>query len=251
MAERGQAEVLGYVLVFSLVVLTVAMVTISGEVGLAELRDSQRAANVEAGFSTLANNVDDVLRGAVPSRATELDLSGGTVSMGAPITVTVSASNETGDLFNHSRSLRPIVYETPGGTRLVYATGAVTIQDDGGVAMLREPRMLLSSDRSIVPIADTVFDSQQLQGGADLVDRESRVLVRTERRTHETVASTNAPVTLTITVDSPRASAWESYLESAIDPGSDDCALGGGSVSCTYETDRAAVVLSRVAVSFE
>lgn len=251
MTERGQSEALGYALVFSIIVLTVALVTVSGQAGLTELRDSKRTANVEAGFSVLADNVDDV-RGGVPSRATELDLSGGEMRLGQPISITVSAANDTGEVFDYSQSVRPIVYQAPDGTKLVYALGGVSIRGEGGgVAMLRNPNWLLTSNRTIVPVADTAFDTRQLRGASESVDSQSRVLVRTERRGQTTLASTDQTVTLTITVDSPRAVAWEDSLDAAIDPSTDDCSASGDSASCQYTTDRASVVVSRIAVSFE
>ncbi len=252
MPERAQTEVLGYALVFAVIVLTVALVTISGQAGLVDLRDSQRTANVEKGFAVLAHNVDGVAQEGVPSRSTELDLSGGQLSLGRPVTVTVKASDTSGgEVFERSRSLRPIVYESPNGARLVYATGAVIIRGKGGnTTMLREPRMLLNTTHTIVPIVNTSLDRQQLRAASDSLDAESRVLIRTERRSRAPVASADETVDLNVTVESSRASAWKPYLEKEIDPGSENCTVGGDSVSCTYQADRATVVVTRIAVRF-
>lgn len=249
MVDRAQSEALGYVLLFSILVVAVALVTISGEAGLVELRDNQRTANMEQGFVVLAENVDDVSREGVPSRATELSLSGGRLSLGRPVTVTVRAENATGVVFERSETLTPIVYRAPDRARLVYATGAVTIQGEGGgTAMLREPQLSLTSTQTIVPIVNTSLDRRQLRNQAASVDGESRVLVRTERRTRRIVAATDSTVTVTVTVDSPRAPAWATYLNETAPV---DCPVSGSVVTCTYTTDRAAVVATRVAVSFE
>lgn len=245
MTERGQAELVGYALVFSAIVLTVGLVTVGGQAGLVELRDSQRTAGMETGFSVLATNVDDVVRGGVPSRATELKLSGGSLSMGEPVTVTVESGGQ-----EFETSLRPVVYEAPNGARLVYTTGAVIVSgEDGGAAMVREPQLLLDPSRTIIPVINTSFDRQQRGTGAGSIGGESRVLVRTERNAPVPTTSTNTDVDLTITIDSARASAWEPYLESEI--GSENCTAGTGFIRCTYTTGRATVVLSRIEVSFE
>jgi hypothetical protein len=249
MVDRAQSEALGYILLFSILVLAVALVSVSGEAGLVELRDNQRTANMEQGFVVLAGNVDDVSQGGVPSRATELSLSGGRLSLGRPVTVTVRAETGESPVFEHSRTLRPIVYRAPDRARLVYATGAVTIRgEEGGTAMLREPPLSLSSNQTIVPIVNTTLNRQQLRNRVASVDGESRVLVRTERRTRRVVASTNSSVTVTVTVDSPRAPAWATYLNETAPV---NFPVSGGTVTCTYTTDRAAVVATRVAVSFE
>ena len=251
MAERAQSEVVGYVLVFSVVVLTVALVTVSGQAALAETRDTQQTANVEAGFAVLAANVDDVVRGGVPSRATELDMSGGRLSLGSPVTVTVRAEyTSNGSLaFEDAVEPRPLVYRADSDARLVYVDGAVVLQGKrGGLTMRHEPHALFAAERTVLPLVNTTFDRRQLRGGADSVDRESRVLVRTERRTRSVVASTDAPVELTVAVDSPRATAWRPYLETA----GFSCSPTGSGVTCDgYTTDAATVVRTRVAVGLE
>ena len=201
--DRGQSEVVGYVLVFSVVVLTVALVTVSGQAALVETRDTQQTANLEAGFHVLAANVDDVVRGDAPSRSTELDLSGGRVALGPPATVAVRAEyTSNGTLaFEHARATRPLVYRAESGAQLVYANGAVIVQgEDGGAAMLRRPQVLLSADRTVFPLVNTTLDRQQLRGRAASVERESRVLVRTERRKRGVLDSTDAPVELTVEI---------------------------------------------------
>lgn len=247
MSSRGQAETVGYVLVFSAVVLTVALVTISGQGGLVELRDSQRAAGVQTGFSVLASNTDDVVRGGVPSRGTELDLSGGTITLGDPVTLRVQAADDEVGL-DRSVTLRPVVYESPSGARLVYASGAVIIRGrGGGTTMVRQPRMRIDESRTILPVVDTT------QGGDTpvAVGGNSRVLVRTERGGNTAIASTEGEVDVRITVESPRAAAWEPYLETEIDSDEGDCDVTGDGVTCTFGTDTASVVVTPVNVSFD
>jgi hypothetical protein len=254
MPERGQTEVVGYVLIFAVIVLTVALVTLSGQAGLADLRDNQRTANVEAGFSLLADNVEDISQGGAPSRATELGLSGGRISLGEPVTMTVRASNASGEVFNRSRSVRPIVYESAGprGGTLTYESGTVVLRgEEGGTALLREPRAVLGTNATVLSIANTSFDRQQLRDSYDSVDQESRILIRTERRGQAVIASATTPVELTVTVDSPRATAWKAYLDPEIDPTTEVCSVSGGTVTCTYTTDRVTVVETKVAVQFE
>lgn len=251
MSERGQAELVGYALVFSAIVLTVVLVTLSGQAGLVELRDAQRTANVDTGFSVLRNNIDDVARGGAPSRATELDLSGGTLSLGDPVVVSVRATDSGSEAFERSRSLRPVVYEAPNGAKLIYVSGAVIARGkNGGTVMRREPRLLLDSSQTIVPIINTSLNTDRAPGAVGSVDGESRVLVRTERETRALIASTDQEVEVTITIESSRASAWEPYFESELGSG-DNCTESGDAISCTFTTDQASVVEARIGVSFE
>ena len=249
--DRGQSEVVGYVLVFSVVVLTVALVTVSGQAAMGEARDTQQTANLEAGFHVLAANVDDLVRGDAPSRSTELDVSGGRVSLGSPVTVAVRAEyTSNGSLaFEHARAIRPLVYRADSGAELVYANGAVIVRGkEGGVAMLRRPQVLLSADRAAVPLVNTTLDRRQLRGQAASVDRESRVLVRAERHKRDVLDSTDAPVELTVEITSSRADAWREYLEAV----GFSCGPTGPTVTCDgYTTGAATVVRTRIAISLE
>lgn len=251
MADRAQTEVLGYVLVFAVIVLTVALVTGPGQAGLQNARDAQRTANVEEGFAVLAENVDDVVREGVPSRATEFDLSGQRVALGEPVTVRVNATYTANGTtaFDRTQSIRPITYRAESGAELVYVNGAVIARgQDGGVAMLREPRLVLGPDRAVVPVINTSLDRQQLRGREEVVDRESRLLVRAEERGDPAVNRTTAEVTLTVEITSPRAAAWEAYLERALGT---TCSRTGDTVACSYETGAATLVVTRVDISLE
>jgi len=250
MADRAQTEVLGYVLVFAVIVLTVALVTGPGQAGLQNTRDAQQTANVEEGFAVLAENIDDVVREGVPSRATEFDLAGQRVALGPPVTVRVTATYTNGSIaFDRTHSVRPITYRAESGAELVYVNGAVVARgQDGGVAMIREPRMVVSSDRAVVPVINTSLDRRQLRGRDEVVDRESRLLVRTEERGVPAVNQTTANVTLTIEITSPRAAAWQAYLERALDG---TCSMSGDTVTCSGETGAATLVVTRVDVSLE
>lgn len=251
MANRAQTEVLGYVLVFSIIVLTVAFVTTAGHSGLQDTRDAQQTANLEDGFAILAENVDDVVREGVPSRATELDLSGQRVGLGRPVTVRVSATYATNGTvaFNSSQSIRPLVYRAESGAELVYVNGAVIVRGQtGGVTMLRHPRLLLSPATTVIPVVNTSLDREQLRGRDEVVDRESRLLVRAERSGQRSITATAAAVTLTIEITSPRASAWKTYFET--EHGA-TCTLNGQTAVCQYSTESATVVITRIAISLE
>ena len=68
---RGVSEVISFVLVFSLIAATVALVYVSGIGGLESTRSSQRVTNAERAFDVLHDNIANIHRRCTPSRATE------------------------------------------------------------------------------------------------------------------------------------------------------------------------------------
>ncbi|MFC7136780.1 hypothetical protein ACFQRB_10335 [Halobaculum litoreum] len=73
---RAQSDAIGFVLVFSLIVLTVGTVYAAGYPALQDLRSDEQLENMERAFEVLDDNVDDMAREGAPSRATEIKLNG-------------------------------------------------------------------------------------------------------------------------------------------------------------------------------
>ena len=71
---RGVSEIVGFILVFSLVLGTITLVYASGLSGLDDTRDAERITNAERAFDVLANNFQQMGRGEAPNRATEIKL---------------------------------------------------------------------------------------------------------------------------------------------------------------------------------
>jgi hypothetical protein len=251
LGDRGQTEVLGYVLVFGIIILSIAVITGPGQTGLQDTRAAQQTANIEGGFRVLAANVEDVTQGGVPSRATEFDLAGERVGLGPTTTVQVNATYAANGTvaFNRTARIRPLLYQSPNGGQLAYSNGAVLAQgDDDGVAMVRRPTLLNTSERTIIPVVNTSLDRGQLRSPDAAVDRESRVLVRTERRGPRNITSVDANVTVTITITSPRAPAWQRHLTERLDA---TCTTSGSTVSCSYPASEATVIITHIDVSLE
>ena len=242
MSERAQSEVLGFVLVFAVVVATTGLVAATAYPALSDQRNHQQTDNAERGMESLAANVDDLVRGDAPSRATEVNVDGGSVGRGAPVTVTVSGEAvDGGGNFSHTSTLEPVVYRDGEGTRLRYVGGAVVRADAGGARMVREPRLLLDQNGTVVPLVETRLTGAQSTGGT------TTVLVRTTRNDSSVAAAPDGTHDLTVSVDSPHPEAWNRYLSSS----GATCSQTGTTVSCDLATDRVHVSVVEVDVRFE
>jgi hypothetical protein len=232
MDDRAVSEVVGFVLVFSLVTMTIAIVFTAGFGGLQDAQRAEQVNNVERAFDVLDTNVEEVGREGAPSRATEMRLSGGQLGFGEPTTVTVHVDGtETTTV-----ETRPLVYAN-GDTEIAYELGAIVRTDDGGSVMLTDPGHVLNDDRSAVPLLVTTKPSDQTSIGG-----HRTVLVRgSHQRTDLLVTATTDEVT--VTVESPRADVWERYFERATEQQT------GGSVSRTDDTVEYAIASNETSVS--
>ena len=241
--DRGVSDVVGYVLIFSLIVATVGVVTTVGFSTLDDRQDAERINNVERAFDVFGNNMENVYRDGAPSRATEMRLAGGTLRHGDPVTVTIEAANGE----NVTASLEPLIYED-GDTEIVYATGAVIRTDGGSSVMLREPPFRTDTPTALFPIVRTFRTT-----GATAVSVEGTVRVTTSARSVDTALSDSfiGSEPDTITVESPRSDAWERYFESQ--PGLDSVTrdAANDTVEATIFADQVAVPRFPIRVRFQ
>lgn len=242
MRDRGQSEVLGFVLVLGIMLLTISLVLTTGYVGLQNAQEHERTNNAERAFTILATNVDDVTRHGAPSRATEIKLSDARLATGDEIEMRVSGERDSEEVFDETETVHPIVYESQSGAEIVYAGGAVFRQNDGSAVVTREPNFVREDDALIVPIVRTEPAGDESIG----VSGHSTVLVRTERSSTDLRYETVDEVTVEIT--SPRAEAWERYLEEEL---STDCDTGTDTVRCTVSTERVYVSIDRIEVAVD
>lgn len=249
MSDRGVSEVLGFVLVFALVTGTIGIVFATGFSGLERSQHEEQVQNVERAFEVLADNTDDLAHSMSPSRATEITLAGGSLSLGEPVRVSIYAENtaDSSDNASYSASIEPIVYADGEGTTVVYSSGAVIRAESGGAVMLREPSWIIDDERSVLPLLNTGGSNGGIGGGGT-------VLVVTERdaRSLGTPIDGGAggEVNVTVTVNSTRAAAWGRHFESAgfsaLDADPSD-----GEVEYRFQTETVYVPRNTVRVSFE
>jgi hypothetical protein len=178
---RGVSEVISFVLVFSLIAATVALVYVSGIGGLESTRSAERVTNAERAFDVLQDNIADIHREGAPSRATEVKLSDAQMTYGESTRIAVRVENLTDTNASVSNvssvTIDPIVYAAESGPELVYSNGAVFRQDRGGTVLNTPPGFLFTDDggerTAIVP---TIQTRSRGIGG---VGSQGTILVRT------------------------------------------------------------------------
>jgi len=219
--ERGLSDVLGYVIVFALVLTSIGFITVSGVDSLEDIRRSEQASNAERAFNIVHSNMAAVYERNSPSRATEIDLTNAQLHYTSNISMEIQVG-----AVQVERAMRPIVLQPSGGDEIVYEAGAVfRTSDDGGV-MLEEPPLLFGSQRVHAPIVKTTTPAIKSAGS-------TTVLLRGRSTARDVpVAGPDgayAGETIRVTVSSPRYETWERYFE-------EETALSGCTTDDTTET---------------
>jgi AraC-like DNA-binding protein len=267
MTDRGVSEVLGFVLIFSLVTASVGAVYVVGFGGLEDARDAERIDNAERAMDVLADNVEDIHRDDAPTRATEIKLYDATLSVGESTNVAVNVTNNaTGVTANWNNvSVYPVEYAPQRSpTRLRYVNGGVFREDRNGGLLLNRPPVTMRTNSSgdrivVIPILQTRPGSS-----SGSISGRTTVLVRTERISSRVLSARTDPgpetpdphynVTYRIETTEARAPLWEDYLDTRFDEafGTTPCSTPSpDTVECQFETQQLFVTVTRINVNVE
>jgi FlaG/FlaF family flagellin (archaellin) len=244
--DRGVSEVLGFTLVFALILAMVAFVSVVGFGDLDDARQFEQTNNAERAFDVLADNMDDVLLRGAPSRATEVKLTDSTVYFTDQVSINVTGTDASGNDFAREYSYEPLVYEGESGTRIIYSAGAVFRAQREGGRVVRDPSFVLERDRVHIPMAVTQSRESTSIGGSTVRIRAQAALRNLDL--HETGGVSD----VTINVTSPRRNLWRAYFERQ--PAVDSCTIDddSGSVLCDLEDpERLSIQEVRMTMSFE
>lgn len=205
--ERAISEVLSYALVFSIIVVSIGIVSVGGLGGLDDARTVEQIQNAEQAYDVLHDNMADLYYGGAPSRATEISLGDSELFFGSNVTVNVSVEDPGGDLHVTEYEIRPVVQRVGEERFLVYEAGAVfrTNRDSGVV--VHEPPQVYRSGKGHATIP--ALQSATVQGASG-----SNVLLRAKVVDRETTVSKTGggPFDVYVTVESPRYDLWEEFL---------------------------------------
>lgn len=247
---RAVSDLVGFVLVFSLIASVVAVVSLAGLSSLQDARDAQQTDNAERALEVLSDNMGDMTERGAPSRATEVSLADASLSLGDETLIEVRDPRNSGDpsfLRDRVFKVRPIVYEDDRA-KLVYANGAVFRQERDGGVVLQPWEPVLDGDRTMIPVVNTGSST----GGPQLI-KTSTVLVRanTYQRVVPVTDDTGVYDNVWVNVTSSRAHLWERMLEA---DGDFDCTtVSPERIECAlqYTPDRIYVVETRISVALK
>jgi hypothetical protein len=235
--ERGLSDVLGYVLVFSLVVTSVLLVTAGGLAAIEDARKTGQVQNAERAFDIVADNFAALYERSAPSRSTEIALGESELFYDSNVSVTVRGDGK--ELV--SRELRPVEMSVVGDRSLVYEGGAVFRHTGEGVTVVRPPPFLLSENRVHLPVIQTTAPTIESAGSTTVLLRG----VSTGQSSPVAGGQSSLGYDeMTIEIASPRFEAWERYfseeegLDCTTQPNIDtvSCTLDLGSDYSAYVT---------------
>jgi len=169
--ESGVSEAIGFILVFTIVILGISVVTLYGYPVLADARISSDEKIMEQNMIVLQNDIKILTRNNVPYRDTTIGVSGGSIF----VTNSTEAENEGGGYFkltyfNTTSGFMDNTSYYPGSMEFVSGEGAAVVsvangavvkrqQDQDGSSMVSDPRWFYDETEGTLVIFMTTLTS--------------------------------------------------------------------------------------------
>ncbi|WAI00421.1 DUF7289 family protein [Methanogenium organophilum] len=221
--ESGVSEAIGFILVFTIVILGISIVTLYGYPALADARISSDEKIMEQNMIVLQNDIKILTRSNVPYRDTTIGVSGGSIF----VTNSSQANAEGGEHFNITYyvddTFTNITTYYPGSMEFVSDEGTAVIsvangavvkrqQDLGGSVMVSDPRWFYDETEGTLVIFMTSLNSTQPMalGGIGTI----QMAMLTPPVIHDYSYSIQRPVIIEYfpDPDDDYSRAWETYF---------------------------------------
>lgn len=249
--ERAVSEVLAFVLVFGVILTSVALLSGFGFQAISDVQELEQTNNAERAMISLADNFNDVLRyDGVDERFGELSQSGGSITTGGAddgtrVDITYDG-NSIGEIDNPVE-LGVFEYET-GGDTIVYEGGGVLRSADSGSAMVKQPRIRHNeaSNTAVISLTEVNATSRSLQSS----DGGTGIRMTVQDRQKERIDRDSVDE-LTLNFDTEETGHTRAWYQAAVRGGWDDVTEGGNEVTINADVERVVIHIVSVDVELE
>jgi len=220
-SESAVSEVIGFILIFSIVMLAISAIYAVGYPTIQSSKENAQFRNMEQSFMVLQSNINTVAFDQAPVRTLKTSLGGGSLTVNSSKGHIKVEDSSTGTTW-YDDTIGAIEYEK-NGRSIAYEGGGVWKKYPAGSAIkVSEPRISVQEvdgNRTVsVSIMNVSGDLSSVGGGGT-----ASVTVRSIPSTYSlNITSLSTGHTVNITVTSEYADAWERYFNGIIDPSMGD-----------------------------
>ena len=211
MKSRGVSEVVGYLLVFSIVVTIVSVIYASGMPMVERTKENSVLQSMETVFITLQSNIKKVALAQSPVRTMKLNLIKGSISANknaGNITITVDGNNTPPIQFGN-------IEYTLGARKMIYENGAVIESTPGGSIIVSDPPIFFTNSGGKAHVFISVINvSGDFSAGGGIAEMS----MRQDNPDNDTRVIYNGTVDydyVNISINSSYAHAWSLFLNNS------------------------------------
>lgn len=232
MNNRGVSDVIGFTLIFGLIILSVSLVSLTAFGSIQDSQDREEYSNAERAFDVLGQNTQEVVNGKASSRSTEISLGDGQLYVDDSVTYRIQDGGTTVE----SSNVEPIVYRSNSGDELVYTVTALNRNiQNGGATFGIDPVAHSNNDVgyvSIPSVSKRTQTSSGLSGGTRDITYSAQNPNRAEYTTTDNIDD------LELVIEDTKAPfAWERYCDSS-EMYSNVNVTASGDVTCEFDSGQ-------------
>ena len=209
-SESAVSEVIGFILIFSIVMLAISAIYAVGYPTIQSSKENAQFQNMEQSFMVLQSNINTVAFGQAPVRTLKTSLGGGSLTVYPDaewIEIDVSATG-----YNRNVPIGAIEYEK-NGRSIAYVGGGVWEKYPAGSAIkVSEPRIFVHEDNGNRTVSVSIINISS-ENGISSVGGEGAASVTVRSKTSPSPLNIiYSPGNVTINVTSYYADAWGRYF---------------------------------------
>ena len=173
----GVSEAIGFLLIFSMVIVGIGLVTLYGYPMLLQQQNSADERIMEKNMIVLQNDVKSLSYKMVPYKETSLKIGGGSLTAKNPVgtsSPTFNVYDENCNFYGSKDLATPAIFQSGGieyyspasHTEIALQNGAVVMRDLGqsGSTMLAEPRWFIDEETNTIVINLIVLNTSEPVG---------------------------------------------------------------------------------------
>ncbi|MDI6886681.1 MAG: hypothetical protein QMD22_10175 [archaeon] len=204
-SESAVSEVIGFILVFSIIMLAIGVIYAVGYPAIQSSKENTQFQSMEQSFMVLQSDIKAVAFDQAPVKTLKMSLGGGSLTV-YPGKGHITVINGTG-ITKYDGSVGMIEYEKKGRS-IAYEGGGVWERYPAGSALkLSEPRIFVhdvAGNRTVFISIINISGVMSSVGG----EGAASVVARFNRSSSPYIDSTSVPENVIITVTSEYADAW-------------------------------------------
>lgn len=214
--NKGVSEVIGYLLMFAIVVTIVSVIYVSGMPVVDQTKESSALTSMETVFLTLQGNIKKVAVGQSPVRTMKLNVVKGSIMAHSADedlgNITITIENATGTYSTGPIRFGNIEYRL-GTQKLVYENGAVIEHSPGGNIIVSEPLIFFTnySGADIFISVINVSGNFSMSGALGQIQMGPYNVTRDTCVYHSAASANN----VNITIKTSYAHAWSLFLNNS------------------------------------
>ena len=250
-SESAVSEVIGFILIFIIVVLAISAIYAVGYPTIQSSKENAQFQNMEQSFMVLQSNINTVAFGQTPVRTLKTSLGGGSLTVYPSEYLTeeqITVKNGTTGIIWEG-TIGAIEYEN-NGRSIAYVGGGVWEKYPAGSAIkVSEPRISVHEDNGNKTVSVSIINISS-ENGISSVGGEGAASVTVRSKTSpyplDIASFGDVGEDVDIIVTSYYADAWGRYFNETIDPSMGTVVPGLGTVTATISNVNTLIVNEHV-----